>query len=86
MKLTVYSSNGCMACKLTKDLLDREGLAFTEKNISDNETFRNEVEVLGFKRVPITKVEDNTGSLLMSISGFNPEALQALNGIKEGLE
>lgn len=73
MTITVYSANNCMACKMTKDLLDREGIPYTVKNISENDAYRAEVEQLGFSRVPVTVVEK-------VVSGFDPEALFKLKG------
>ena len=69
MTITVYTSTSCMACKMTKDLLDREGIPYAVKNISENDTYRAEVEQLGFSRVPVT-----VGKTV--VSGFDPEALK----------
>ena len=73
MSITVYSANNCMACKMTKDLLDREGIPYTVKNTSENDAYRAEVEQLGFSRVPVTVGE-------VVVSGFDPEALVKLRG------
>ena len=76
MAITVYTSDNCMACKMTKDLLDREGIPYTVKNISENDAYREEVEQLGFSRVPVT-----VGKTV--VSGFDPEALKKLKGEDE---
>lgn len=81
MKVTVYSSNACMACKMAKDLLTREKVKFTEKNVSEREGYRDEVRQLGFTSAPVTKVEDSKGNLILTVSGFDPQALMALNGL-----
>lgn len=67
-----------MACKFTKDLLTREDIDYTEKNISDNDTHRQEVELMGFKSVPITAAYDSDGQLIVAVSGFDMQGLQAL--------
>ena len=38
MTITVYSANKCMQCRFTKEMLEREGVEFSEKNVDDNET------------------------------------------------
>lgn len=86
MTVTVYSSDGCMQCKFTKELLDREGVVFIEKNISDSETHKKEVIDMGFQGVPVTSIKDSSGDLVLAIFGFDPEALQALNGLEAKLD
>lgn len=76
MAITVYTSDNCMQCKMTKDLLNREGIPYTVKNVSENDAYRSEVEQLGFSRVPVTVVEK-------VVSGFDPEALVKLKGADE---
>lgn len=81
MNVTVYSTNMCMACKMTKDLLNREKVNFSEKNVTEKEDYRDEVKQLGFTSAPVTKVEDSKGNIILTITGFDPQALMALRGL-----
>lgn len=77
MTITVYSSNGCTQCKFAKELLDREGIAYEEKNISLSETYKNEVLDMGFTGVPVTAVSVD-GKVVKTVLGFKPDALKEL--------
>ena len=84
MTITVYSSNGCTQCKFAKELLDREGIAYEEKNISLSETYKNEVLDMGFTGVPVTAVSAD-GKVVKTVLGFKPDALKALKTLEERL-
>jgi len=82
MTITVYSANKCMQCRFTKEMLEREGVEFSEKNVDDNETYRDDVRQLGFQTVPVTTLRNNEGELVRVVSGFDPPGLGALKGMQ----
>ncbi len=61
-----------------KELLSREGAAFTVKNIEDDDRAYDELIALGFRVVPVTMIGGRT------IKGYDPaaltDALRALDG------
>ena len=75
-----------MQCRYTKQMLEREGLEFSEKNVDDNEAYRDDVRQLGFQTVPVTTLRNNEGELVLAVSGFDPPALGALKGLQAELE
>ncbi len=54
-----------------KELLSREGYAFTLKNVEDDEAAFDELVALGFRAVPVTVVNGTP------IKGFDEAALRA---------
>ena len=86
MTITVYSANNCMQCRFTKEMLEREGVEFSEKNVDDNESYREVVRQLGFQTVPVTTLRNNEGKLVRVVSGFDPPGLGALKGLQAELE
>ena len=82
MTITVYSANNCMQCRFTKEMLDREGVEFSEKNVDDNEAYREVVRQLGFQTVPVTTLRNNEGELVWVVSGFDPPSLGALKRLQ----
>lgn len=75
-----------MQCLLTKDMLEREGLEFSEKNVDNNEAYRDDVRQLEFQTVPVTTLRNNEGELILTVSGFDPSVLGDLKGLQAELE
>ena len=50
MEIIIYSSNTCQYCIAIKDFFKSHGLSFTEKNISENSEFRNQLTERGLKQ------------------------------------
>lgn len=77
----VYSSTNCGYCKQLKSFLEEQNIAFEERNIDENETYREELSRLGMMSVPLTLIGDK------QILGFNPnrikKALAALQAAAE---
>jgi glutaredoxin len=65
-------------------MLEREGIEFSEKNVDDNESYREVVRQLGFQTVPVTTLRNNEGELVRVVSGFDPPGLGALKGLQAG--
>lgn len=59
-----------------KEFLSRSGVAFEDKNVLENETFRRELEEgYGLRTVPVTVID---GQVFL---GFDPQRLSAALGI-----
>ena len=54
-----------------KELLSREGIAFTTKNVDEDETAYSELIARGFRSIPVTIVGER------AIRGYDPEAIKA---------
>lgn len=74
-KVTVYSSNTCGYCTMAKEYLTENGVAFEEKNVSNDIEARKELMSKGFMGVPVIYVEDEV------IQGFNKAKLDELLGL-----
>lgn len=73
MVATVYTTNNCQPCKMTKRHLARLGLDFSEVNIVENPEALTQLKAMGYTSAPV--VVATTGE---SWSGFNPTKLNAL--------
>lgn len=76
MTVTVYTTGpACQACKLTKDLLWRIGVEYTEKPIDDE--ISAIVAERGFKSAPVVHVAVD-GQEPTYWDGFRPDRLREL--------
>lgn len=73
MVATVYTTNNCQPCKMTKRHLDKMGLEFSEINIVENPEALAQLKAMGYTSAPV--VVSATGE---SWSGFNPTKLNSL--------
>lgn len=71
-KITIFSKNNCMQCKMTKKLLDKEGADYQEINIDERPEMIDYVKDLGFSAVPVIKAGD------IIFSGFQPAKLKEI--------
>ncbi len=71
-KITIFSKNNCMQCKMTKKLLDKEGADYQEINIDDRPEMIDYVKDLGFSAAPVIKAGD------IIFSGFQPAKLKEI--------
>lgn len=72
-KLTVFTKNNCIQCKMTKRFLEAHDILFEEKNISNNPEYVDYLKAQGFGSVPVIE-----GQNIETITGFRPDALQNL--------
>ncbi|MEY8292600.1 glutaredoxin domain-containing protein [Carnobacteriaceae bacterium 52-44] len=73
MTITVYSKSGCPECTFTKKYLEAENISYEEKRVDLNETYLEEVVLLGYRTLPVVKInEDET------FTGYRPERLENL--------
>jgi glutaredoxin-like protein NrdH len=74
----VYSSTNCSFCKQLKSFLEEQNIAYEERNIDENEAYREELARLGMMSVPLTLIGDK------QILGFNPNRIKnALASLQE---
>ena len=71
-KITLFSKNNCMQCKMTKKLLEKEGADFQEINIDERPDMIDYVKSLGFTAAPVVKAGD------IVFSGFQPSMLKEI--------
>ncbi len=71
-KITIFSKNNCMQCKMTKKLLDKEGADYQEINIDERPDMIDYVKDLGFSAAPVVKA----GEIIFS--GFQPAKLKEI--------
>lgn len=71
-KITLFSKNNCMQCKMTKKFLEQNGAEFEEINIDEHPEKIDYVKGLGFTAAPVIEAGDIT------FSGFQPSKLKEI--------
>lgn len=72
-KVVLYSRNDCIQCKMTKRLLDSEGIAYQEINLDESPESREYVKKeLGFMAAPVIETD------MDAWSGFRPGKIKAI--------
>ncbi|MCY9807156.1 glutaredoxin-like protein NrdH [Lentilactobacillus senioris] len=74
-KVTIYSKNNCMQCKMTKRYLTEHDVVFEEHNINEQPEYINYLKSNGFQSLPVIEIEGQP-----AFSGFRPQQLQAVAG------
>ena len=70
---TIFTSPTCQPCKKVKEYLRNKGVAFVEKDITENPNFLEEVtSITGMLQVPVVVQDD------MIIVGYSPRELDKL--------
>ncbi|WP_268912790.1 glutaredoxin-like protein NrdH [Lentilactobacillus sp. SPB1-3] len=72
-KITVYSKNNCMQCKMTKRYLTEHNISFEEHNINEQPEYVDYLKQRGFMAVPVVDVDGQ-----QAFSGFRPDQLQSI--------
>lgn len=72
MNVVVYSSTGCEYCKKIKTDLDNWGLAYEERNVTENEAYFEDLHAKGIYSVPVTFIGDR------SVIGYRPNAMKKI--------
>ena len=75
--VTVYTTGPtCQRCKLTKDVLTRKGVSFTEVDIREQSAARDYVvDELGYAEAPVVVVDEHD-----HWSGFRPDQIDRVAG------
>ncbi|GAX03249.1 glutaredoxin [Secundilactobacillus pentosiphilus] len=71
-KVTIYSRNNCMQCKMTKRFLTEHHVDFIEHNINESPQYVDYLKDRGFQSLPVIETADT------QFSGFRPDKLQQL--------
>lgn len=74
MELVVLSQNDCAPCKVLKNFLTREGVEFTEVNLSNLPHLAEHYSVMS---TPVTVLEED-GEEIARVHGFVPEDIMEL--------
>ncbi len=72
--ITIYSTSWCAFCKMAKSYLEQKGIAFTEKNIEEDEAANKELlaKVEGnYQGVPVIDID---GTIIL---GFDRPKIDA---------
>ncbi len=76
MNVTVFTMHGCSACNHAKEFLARNGVEFTERNVSEDSKAREELLAMGYRAAPVIKVDNQT------MLGFDADKLRHFLGLK----
>ncbi|WP_288528854.1 glutaredoxin-like protein NrdH [uncultured Secundilactobacillus sp.] len=71
-RVTVYSKNNCMQCKMTKRFLTEHHVDFVERNINDEPQYIDYLKERGFQSLPVVEADG------FEINGFRPNELSKL--------
>lgn len=77
MSVIVYTKPDCPPCNATKKYLTRDGIEFTEVDLTNNEEAYNLVTSLGYKYTPVVVSGSNHWS------GFRPDKIASLRVFKD---
>ena len=81
MKIKVYSTPTCPYCKLVKEYLDGQKIAYTEVNVAEDSAAANElVKISNQMGVPVVDIDGDV------IVGWNKDALEEAIGKAKGAE
>jgi len=75
--VVVYTSDGCHYCERVLNQLNEWDIEYTEKNISQNETYHREMREYRLYGTPVTFVGDE------KVLGFQKRKFKKLLGIDE---
>lgn len=72
VEITVFSKPGCQQCRTTCQHLDRLGLPYTYRDVTENDEARDIVTALGYLSLPVVTAGD------MHWSGYRHAKLKLL--------
>lgn len=70
--ITVYTKPQCVQCRATKRALAKQGLEYTEVDLTQDEDALNTVKALGYQQAPVVFADGDHWS------GFRPDKIKAL--------
>ena len=72
MLITIYTKNNCMQCTATKNIMDKQGLAYQLINLDDEPAAIENLKALGYRQLPVVMADGEHWS------GFRPDKLMRL--------
>ncbi|MDS2171801.1 MULTISPECIES: glutaredoxin-like protein NrdH [unclassified Nesterenkonia] len=72
MSVTVYTKPACVQCNATYRALDKNGVAYTSVDISQDPEALERVRAMGYMQAPVVITEDDHWS------GFRPDKISGL--------
>lgn len=72
MIITIYTKNNCMQCTATKNIMDRQGLAYRLINLDEEPAAIDNLKALGYRQLPVVMADEDHWS------GFRPDKLMRL--------
>lgn len=79
MKVTVYTMPHCAQCDMTKKLLTRDNVVFSEVDVSTDTEAYDYITSLGYKQAPVVVVNDD-----LHWSGFRIDKIASLRSLNLG--
>lgn len=73
MQVTVYSTPSCVQCNATYRALDRQGIAYTVVDLSQDAAAMEMVKSLGYTQAPVVMAGSEHWS------GFRPDRISSLS-------
>ena len=70
----VYHQPGRIFCTKTKEFLSKKGIAYTERNVAEDERAMEELQKLGYYSTPVTFIDGE------AVVGFDVKKLESLLG------
>jgi thioredoxin reductase (NADPH) len=77
VKIVVYTSTGCPYCAKIKADLQRWGLSYEERNVTENKDYFHDLHEKGIFSTPVTFLDDTP------VIGYRPNRMKQLLGITE---
>ncbi|WP_026459801.1 glutaredoxin-like protein NrdH [Schaalia suimastitidis] len=71
MTITVYSKPRCPQCDATYRVLDKQGIAYTSIDVSEDTVALDYIKGLGYQQAPVVVAGDDHWS------GFRPDRIKA---------
>ena len=72
MSVTVYSKPMCVQCDATKRALSRQGIAYTEVDLTEDASALAQVKALGYQQAPVVMAGGEHWA------GFRPDKIRTL--------
>lgn len=70
--VTVYTKNSCHPCKITKEILDKQGVTYRERRVDEDPEALAELKEIGYLQVPVVVAGEDHWS------GLNPDKIKAI--------
>ncbi len=72
MKIIIYTTDGCVYCKMAKEFFERNNISYEEKDVSDDDARQEMIEKSNQLKVAVIDID---GQIIV---GFDEEKLQAI--------